>query len=117
MVRQYLDTLQWETTGEPTYDADGNPILPTPVQMKTINCRYENFMSSNRVSYRGRNNEEVLATGVVYVKKGETVPERFTVVSLSQTREGHTNTWELECLNVYHGQLNITIHVTENVGN
>lgn len=74
-------------------------------------------MASNRVTYRGRDNEEVLATGVVYVKKGETVPERLTVAALTSLRNGHTTTRNLECLNVYHGQLNITIHVAENVGN
>lgn len=117
MVRQYLDTLEWGTTGEPGYDDEGNPVIPAPTLHNTTKCRYENFMASNRQTYRNRNGEDVLATGTVYVKKGESVPERFTIATLTSVRNGHTTSRNLECLNVYHGQLNITIHVTENVGN
>lgn len=117
MVRQYLDTLEWETVGAPSYDSEGNPVIPTPVSHTTVKCRYENFTSGNRRTYRNRNGDDVLATGTVYVKKGETVPERFIIATLHMERDGVIDSYNLECLNVYHGQLNITIHVTENVGN
>lgn len=119
MVRQYPDKIVWwEGAETPGYDEDGNPIIQNPDDMVSINCRYENFMKGgNRVYYRNRNGEDVLATGTLFLKKGTPAPKRFQIVDLTAVRGDHTTELKLECLNVYHGQLNITIHVTENVGN
>lgn len=117
-IRKRLDTIEWyESTGSPTYDSDGNPIIPEPELKSLSACRYENFTSGNRRTYRNRNGEDVLATGTLYISYGEKVPERFTIVSILKKRGVSTIIVNAECLNVDPNQLNTTIHVTENVGN
>ena len=119
MVKQYLDKITWmDGESSPGYDEDGNPIIPSPTEFVSIDCRYENFQGGGKsVYYRNRNGEDVLATGTLFLKKGSQAPERFKVVTFVSVRGDHVSELKLECLNVYHGQLNITIHVTENVGN
>lgn len=119
MVRQYLDSITWEKpSGAPSYDSDGNPTIGTTTTFTSSKCRYENFSKGgNRQVFRNRNGEDVLATGIIFLKKGSTSPDRFEVVELESVRDGVSTKLTLECLNVYHGQLNITIHTVENVGN
>lgn len=115
MVRQYPHNAKWwEGGGDPGYDEDGNPIISNPTELMSVNCRYENFSKGgNRQTFKNRNGEDVLATGTIFMPKGSIVPERFEVVDLDASGVE----MKLECLNVYHGQLNITIHTVENVGN
>lgn len=118
-IRKRLDTIEWyESTGSPTYDSEGNPITQEPELKSLSKCRYENFTKGgSRVTYRNRNGEDVLATGVIYISYGYKVPERFTIVSIVKQRGQNTVTVNVECLNVDPNQLNTTIHVTEYVGN
>lgn len=114
MVRQYLDLMVWNgATGPDGTDGDGNPIPGTPVIIENPLCRYENFQSGNRKEFLNRDGESVLATGVIYVKLGTEVPERFSVVTVTRDTD---QVFHGEVLNVYKGQLNSTLHVLENVG-
>lgn len=112
-VRQYLDLMEWNgSTGEDGVDSDGNPIPGTPVPVSNAFCRYENFNAGNRKEFTNRDGEAVLATGVIYVRFGTQVPERFSWVSVTRNA---VQVFEGEILNVYRGQLNSTLHVLENV--
>lgn len=119
MVRQYLDKITWESPIDDTqYDSEGNPIPGQVEKFLNDKCRYENFMKGgNRQHFRNRNGEDVLATGTLFLKKGTLAPKRFDIVEFESVRDGVSTKMRLECLNVYHGQLNITIHTVENVGN
>lgn len=115
MVSQYPDTMVWNGAAGPDgRDGDGNPIPGTPATETNTTVRYENFSSGNRKEFTNRDGETVLATGVIYCKKGSETPERFSVVTV--TRNAVT-VFEGEVLNVYQGQLNSTLHVLENVRN
>lgn len=118
-TRQYLDTIEWdEATGTPTYDSDGNPIIPDPERKAITRCRYENFSKGgNRQQFRNRNGEVVLATGTLFVKYGEKLPEQHSIVTLKKVRGVNEIIVNAECLMVDPNQLNSTIHLYENVGN
>lgn len=117
MVRQYLDTIQWDyTTGETVYDEDGNPTNPDSETISTSKARYENFRGSKR-EFLNRNGQMVLATGTLYVKYNELLPTKGTIISLIKIRGVNRIVANFEVLNVDPNQLNSTLHILEYVGN
>lgn len=116
MVRQYLDTISWLIAGSDTeFDDDGNPIPGNePIQHQSNKSRYENINGS-RKEFLNKSNQPVLATGTIYLKKGESIPPRFTIITIDAVNRDKA--FEAEVLAVNYGQLNTTIHLIEYVGN
>lgn len=109
MVKQYLDVLTWNEKGTlPTTDQNGFPVPGTTGAEVTAKCRYENFSGKGVREFRNSDGEVVLQVGTVYVKRGEPIPIKFEKIKV--TRDGII-TFEGEALNVYTGQLNVTISV------
>lgn len=117
MVRQYLDTISWQTEGSVSFDADGNPIIIEGETLSNDKARYENFSKGgNHREYLNRNGEAVLATGVVYLKiNSGDIPGKFSMISVDCVNR--PKPFKAEVLNVNYGQLNTTLHIIENVGN
>lgn len=110
-VKHYPHTLSWDTEGTPaTKDpVTGFPIPGIPGEALTAISRYENFQKGAVREWTNKNGETVLQKGVIYVKKGESVPKKFDNVKVGSPDFG--TMFEGEILNVYTGQLNTTIIV------
>lgn len=105
--------LKWKTEGtSDSQDQDGNIIPGVPGVELTATCRYENFQGSNRKEYLGRDGKTVLATGSVFIKFGQPIPERFTVGTI--TTDGN-EIYSGEIMNTFEGQMNKTIYTIEYV--
>lgn len=117
MVRQYLDLIKWDSsTGEPIFDNDGNPTNPPVIEISTSKSRYENYKGGKK-EFTNKNGDSVFATGTIYVKYNEVLPNRFDVISLVKVRGINSVIKNFEVLSVDPNQLNSTIHVIEYVGN
>jgi hypothetical protein len=111
MVKQYPHTLTWTTEGTPsTKDPEtGFPVPGVPAAPVTAASRYENFRGGSVKEFINKKNETVRQRGTIYLKKGEPVPRKFETVVM-YGKEGEI-IFEGELLNVYTGQLNVTIAV------
>ncbi len=112
-VKQYPSILSWKSEGTPpSQDGDGNVVPGIPETEFNSKCRYENFDSGNRKEFTGVNGKTVLATGRVFIKFGEALPERFVVGVI--TTEGR-EIYKGEIINTFEGQMNKTIYTIEDV--
>lgn len=110
MVRQYPHVVLWaKATSKPTRNARGF-IVPggrgRPI--KAVG-RYENFQKGGFKEIINANGETVTQKGVIYIKKGEPIPqfgEKITII------DGHKQVvFEGSVQVSYKGQLNTTLIV------
>lgn len=111
MVKQYPHTLNWTQEGAvSTKDPEtGFPVVGVPGEEVQSACRYENFRGGSTKHWTNKANETVIQKGTIYVKKGEEIPTKFSTVRVTSPENGRI--FEGEILNVYIGQLNVTIAV------
>lgn len=111
MVKQYRDVISWQLAGTPaTKDpVTGFPIPSVPGETVTAKGRYENFSGTGRKEYVNRDGQVILQKGTIFIKKGQTAPNKFETVTV--TSPEFEEVFKGEALNVYEGQLNTTIAV------
>lgn len=110
MVKQYPHILQWLTEGTPpSEDENGFPIPGTPGETLEAKCRYENWKGEKR-EFIGADGATILQKGIIYIKFGELVPERFQTLTVIG-KDGVDVIFEGVALNSYKAQMNNTVDV------
>lgn len=111
MVKHYPHIITWTTQGTPsTVDPEtGFPVPGLPGSVLTAKSRYENFRGGSTKEWTNKANKTVLQRGTIYIKRGEPIPVKFDTVKVESPEFG--TVYEGEILNVYPGQLNVTIAV------
>lgn len=110
MIEQYPHTLRWQAEGTPPgEDEDGFPIPGTPGEAMEAKCRHENWRGEKR-EFIGVDGATVLQKGIIYIKFGELVPDRFQSLTVIG-KDDVDIIFEGIALNSYKGQMNSTIDV------
>lgn len=110
MVKQYPHTLSWSEPATPaTRDERGFLVPGTPGATIESVSRYENYQKGGYKQFVNANGETVEARGVIYVKKGQTIPESGENVLVVSPEFGEMFQGTIEM--VYPGQLNSTLVV------
>lgn len=111
MVVHYPHTTTWLREGSPSTEdpVTGFPVPGQPGEEVMSASRYENFRGGSTKEWRNKKNETVLQRGTIYIKRGEPIPVKFDTVTVVSPEFGVV--FQGEILNVYKGQLNVTIAV------
>lgn len=104
MVTQYPHTLKFTTLPAATRDANGDYVVPTGTETE-VSCRFESGTDSrgdNRI--KTQDGQSVDYNARIYLKLGTEAPAAGDLIEVVDRYKG-------PCLQVYRGQLNITVFV------